>query len=118
MIMDGKFPPRGGAVVPAEDGSTGAATNSVLPNSNSTMVNVESTKELDESRKEVRHRERERDIERERRLDTLVQKFFRNLFSLGCYVAVKWKYPWVLSYFSSKTQPVWVIMELSGKIKG
>ncbi|XP_076027460.1 sodium/calcium exchanger 2-like isoform X3 [Genypterus blacodes] len=42
MIMDGKFPPRGGAVVPAEncsgaqDGTTGA-----------------STKELDESRKEV-----------------------------------------------------------------
>ncbi|XP_071396332.1 sodium/calcium exchanger 2-like isoform X9 [Centroberyx affinis] len=35
MIMDGKFPPRGGAV------------------SNSTTVNVESTKELDESRKEV-----------------------------------------------------------------
>ncbi|KAF7642638.1 hypothetical protein LDENG_00254020, partial [Lucifuga dentata] len=70
MIMDGKFPPRGGAVVPAEncgttqDGTTGAANNintaagatvamGNLPNSNSTMVNVESTKELDESRKEV-----------------------------------------------------------------
>ncbi|KAM8854456.1 sodium/calcium exchanger 2b isoform 1-T2 [Synchiropus picturatus] len=72
MIMDGKFPPRSGAVVPAEncgaaaqDGATGAATNNVgaaaggggvsgnLPNSNSTMVNMESSKELDESRKEV-----------------------------------------------------------------
>uniref|UniRef100_A0A671UZ96 Solute carrier family 8 member 2b n=1 Tax=Sparus aurata TaxID=8175 RepID=A0A671UZ96_SPAAU len=45
MIIDGKFPPRGGAVVPAE--------NCNLPNSNSTTVNVESSKELDESRKEV-----------------------------------------------------------------
>lgn len=73
MIVDGKFPPRGGAVVPAEnyvggaqDGTTGAATNNFgagamatdargkLPNSNSTMVNVESSKELDESRREVR----------------------------------------------------------------
>uniref|UniRef100_UPI003AAAD710 sodium/calcium exchanger 2-like n=1 Tax=Centroberyx gerrardi TaxID=166262 RepID=UPI003AAAD710 len=70
MIMDGKFPPRGGAVMPAENcggGQDGAAANSVgvaagamatvtggnLPNSNSTTVNVESTKELDESRKEV-----------------------------------------------------------------
>ncbi|KAF0030236.1 hypothetical protein F2P81_016967 [Scophthalmus maximus] len=70
MITDGKFPPRGGAVVPAENcGGTadGAAGNSVgaaagamatgaggnLPNSNSMMVNVESNKELDESRKEV-----------------------------------------------------------------
>ncbi|KAM9359176.1 sodium/calcium exchanger 2b isoform 2-T2 [Symphorus nematophorus] len=64
MIMDGKFPPRGGAVVPAEncgggtqDGTTGAAANNIgagnLPTSNSTMVNVESSKELDESRKEV-----------------------------------------------------------------
>lgn len=66
MIIDGKFPPRGGAVVPAEncgggtqDGTAGAATNNIgaggkLPNSNSTMVNLESSKELDESRKEVR----------------------------------------------------------------
>ncbi|XP_074497209.1 sodium/calcium exchanger 2b [Sebastes fasciatus] len=65
MIIDGKFPPRGGAVVPAEncgggtqDGTAGAATNNIgaggkLPNSNSTMVNLESSKELDESRKEV-----------------------------------------------------------------
>ncbi|XP_071396324.1 sodium/calcium exchanger 2-like isoform X1 [Centroberyx affinis] len=69
MIMDGKFPPRGGAVMPAENcggGQDGAAANNVgaagamatvtggnLPNSNSTTVNVESTKELDESRKEV-----------------------------------------------------------------
>lgn len=72
MITDGKFPPRGGAVVPvencggAQDGTAGAAANSVgtaagttaaganMPNSNSMMVNVESNKELDESRKEVR----------------------------------------------------------------
>ncbi|KAM9852757.1 sodium/calcium exchanger 2b isoform 2-T2 [Aulostomus maculatus] len=73
MIIDGKFPPRGGAVVPAEnygggtqDGSAGAAANNIgaagatamgaggnLPNSNSATVNVESSKELDESRKEV-----------------------------------------------------------------
>ncbi|XP_047450073.1 sodium/calcium exchanger 2b [Mugil cephalus] len=72
MIIDGKFPPRGGAVVPAEncgggtqDGMAGAAANNVgagamatgaggnLPTSNSAMVNVESSKELDESRKEV-----------------------------------------------------------------
>lgn len=82
MIVDGKFPPRGGAVVPsdnfgggAQDGNTGAATNNIgaaagamatgargnLPNSNSTMVNVESSKELDESRREVRDRGRERE---------------------------------------------------------
>ncbi|XP_067451571.1 sodium/calcium exchanger 2b [Thunnus thynnus] len=69
MIIDGKFPPRGGAVVPVEncgggtlDGTAGAANNigvagamagGNLPNSNSAMVNVESSKELDESRKEV-----------------------------------------------------------------
>lgn len=78
MIIDGKFPARGGAVVPAENcgggtlDGTGAAANNVgaaagavgaggganLPNSNSTTVNVESSKELDESRKEVRHRGR------------------------------------------------------------
>ncbi|CAJ1064803.1 sodium/calcium exchanger 2b isoform X1 [Xyrichtys novacula] len=64
MIMDGKIPPRGGAVVPAEncgggpqDGAAGTAANNTgggnLPNSNSAMVNMESSKELDESRKEV-----------------------------------------------------------------
>ncbi|XP_070762693.1 sodium/calcium exchanger 2b isoform X2 [Enoplosus armatus] len=74
MIIDGKFPPRGSAVVPAEncggvtqDGTAGAAANNIgaaagamatgargnLPNSNSAMVNMESSKELDESRKEV-----------------------------------------------------------------
>ncbi|XP_049432330.1 sodium/calcium exchanger 2b [Epinephelus fuscoguttatus] len=65
MIIDGKFPSRGGAVVPAEncgggtqDGPAGTAANNIgaganLPNSNSAMVNVESSKELDESRKEV-----------------------------------------------------------------
>ncbi|XP_062274811.1 sodium/calcium exchanger 2b isoform X2 [Scomber scombrus] len=66
MIIDGKLPPRGGTVVPAEncgggtqDGTAGAANNigaagamGNLPNSNSAMV-VESSKELDESRKEV-----------------------------------------------------------------
>ncbi|KAF6732066.1 Sodium/calcium exchanger 2 [Oryzias melastigma] len=66
MLVDGKFPPRGSAVVPAENCGGGAqdgapAANSVgaiatggnLPNSNSMMVNVESSRELDESRKEV-----------------------------------------------------------------
>lgn len=59
MIMDGKF--RGGTVVPGEscgggtqDGTAGAVSNN-LPNSNSAMVNVESSKELDDSRKEVKH---------------------------------------------------------------
>ncbi|XP_062274813.1 sodium/calcium exchanger 2b isoform X4 [Scomber scombrus] len=54
MIIDGKLPPRGGT-----DGTAGAANNigaagamGNLPNSNSAMV-VESSKELDESRKEV-----------------------------------------------------------------
>ncbi|XP_071396327.1 sodium/calcium exchanger 2-like isoform X4 [Centroberyx affinis] len=48
MIMDGKFPPRGGAVMPAENcggGQDGAAANNVGA--------AGSTKELDESRKEV-----------------------------------------------------------------
>uniref|UniRef100_A0A3P8V9K5 Solute carrier family 8 member 2b n=1 Tax=Cynoglossus semilaevis TaxID=244447 RepID=A0A3P8V9K5_CYNSE len=60
MITDGKFPPRGGAVVPvencggAQDGTAGTtAAGANMPNSNSMMVNVESNKELDESRKEV-----------------------------------------------------------------
>ncbi|KAM6933948.1 sodium/calcium exchanger 2b [Xenentodon cancila] len=74
LMIDGKFSPRGGAGVPAEncggaaqDGTAGASANNVgagggamatgaggnLPNSNSMMVNVESSKELDESRKEV-----------------------------------------------------------------
>ncbi|MEQ2213066.1 hypothetical protein XENOCAPTIV_009196, partial [Xenoophorus captivus] len=69
MIMDGKLPPQGMAAVPAENGAggtqdrtadamlnnTGAAAGARgnLPNSNSTTVNVESCRELDESRKEV-----------------------------------------------------------------
>ncbi|XP_041851092.1 sodium/calcium exchanger 2b [Melanotaenia boesemani] len=71
MIADSKFLLRGNDAVPAEncgggaqDGTAGAAANNVgaagavaaggnLPNSNSAMVNVESSKELDESRKEV-----------------------------------------------------------------
>ncbi|XP_078103159.1 sodium/calcium exchanger 2b [Sander vitreus] len=65
MIIDGKFPTQGGTVLPAEncgggtqDGTAGAASNNIgaggnLPNSNSAMVNVESSRELDESRKEV-----------------------------------------------------------------
>ncbi|XP_043975952.1 sodium/calcium exchanger 2b isoform X1 [Gambusia affinis] len=64
MITDGKLP-GGSAVVPAEnggDGAAGATANSIgtaavargnLPNSNSATVNVESGRELDESRKEV-----------------------------------------------------------------
>lgn len=70
MIADGKFPPRGGAVVPAENGrgntqdDTGNADNAMaavptatgvghLPISNSAMVNMENSRELDENRKEV-----------------------------------------------------------------
>lgn len=91
MIVDGKSPPRGGAVFPAEncggvaqDGTAGAAANSIgaaagavatgargnLPNSNSAMVNVESSKELDESRREVRDRGRGREREREMKQKT------------------------------------------------
>lgn len=76
MIIDGKFPQQGGTVVPTEncggtqDGAVGAAANNIgvagvggnLPTSNSTMVNVESSKELDESRKEVRDREGGREV--------------------------------------------------------
>lgn len=73
MIVDGKFPPRGGTVVPAENcgggpqdgtaaannigraaGATATGVRGYLPNSNSMNVNVESNKELDESRREVR----------------------------------------------------------------
>nr|XP_057936947.1 sodium/calcium exchanger 2b [Doryrhamphus excisus]XP_057936948.1 sodium/calcium exchanger 2b [Doryrhamphus excisus]XP_057936949.1 sodium/calcium exchanger 2b [Doryrhamphus excisus] len=72
MITDGKFPSRGGTVVPAEncgngDGGAGVGINNIgvaagststgaggnLPNSSSAMVNAESSRELDESRKEV-----------------------------------------------------------------
>ncbi|KAG5268966.1 hypothetical protein AALO_G00196820 [Alosa alosa] len=57
MIMDGKFPHHGGAVGPAENTQEGinntTGTGTTLPNSNSTTVTVENTKELDESRKEV-----------------------------------------------------------------
>lgn len=74
MIIDGKFPQQencGGT----QDGTAGAAANNIgaagamatgvggnLPTSNSTMVNVESSKELDESRKEVRGREGGREM--------------------------------------------------------
>lgn len=68
MIVDGKLPSQGGTVENCggtQDGSAGGAANNIsvamatgagsnLPNSNSTTVNVESSKELDESRKEVR----------------------------------------------------------------
>lgn len=84
LMIDGKLAPGGGAMVPAEncgggaqDGTAGAATNSFgvaagatggnLPNSSSTMVNMEGGKELDESRKEVRHK----DLLRERRKNPL-----------------------------------------------
>lgn len=58
MIVDGKVPPRGGTIVPAEncgqDTTAGAAANNInMPNSNSATM-VESSKELDESRREVR----------------------------------------------------------------
>ncbi|KAI1894051.1 hypothetical protein AGOR_G00130010 [Albula goreensis] len=60
VMMDGKFPPRGGAVgaMPAENcqegnGTAGATGTGGLPTSNSTTVNMENSKELDESRKEV-----------------------------------------------------------------
>ncbi|XP_013889572.1 sodium/calcium exchanger 2b [Austrofundulus limnaeus] len=61
LMIDGKLLTRGGAMVPAENcgggAQDGAATATVtggnLPNSNSAMVNMESVKELDESRKEV-----------------------------------------------------------------
>ncbi|XP_061074392.1 sodium/calcium exchanger 2b isoform X2 [Conger conger] len=53
MIMDGKFP--GGAVGAenCQEGNGTAGAVSVPANSNSTAVNVENSKELDESRKEV-----------------------------------------------------------------
>lgn len=62
MMVDGKIPPRGGTVVPAEncgvggqDSTIGAAANNInMPNSNSATM-VENSKELDESRREVRH---------------------------------------------------------------
>lgn len=58
MIVDGKIPPIGGTVVTAEncgqDNAAGAAANNInMPNSNSATM-VESSKELDESRREVR----------------------------------------------------------------
>ncbi|XP_068174161.1 sodium/calcium exchanger 2b [Antennarius striatus] len=72
MINDSKFQAHGGGMVPTENcgggaqdpcvtsNNIGAAAGAMatgargnLPNSNSTMVNVESSKELDESRKEV-----------------------------------------------------------------
>lgn len=62
MMVDGKIPPRGGTVVPAENCGAGgqdstvvaAANNINMPNSNSATM-VENSKELDESRREVRH---------------------------------------------------------------
>ncbi|XP_072317881.1 sodium/calcium exchanger 2-like isoform X2 [Eucyclogobius newberryi] len=68
MVIDGKFPKRGGAVVPAENGrgnlqddttldnttaGASATGGTCLPTSNSTMINLENSRELDESRKEV-----------------------------------------------------------------
>lgn len=60
MLMDGKFPLRGGAIGIGtqehyQDG-TGNTTGTMatLPNSNSTTVYMDGAKELDESRKEVR----------------------------------------------------------------
>lgn len=55
MMMDGKFPLRAGAigVENCQDGNTAGAMGT-LPNSNSTTVYMEGTRDLDESRKEVR----------------------------------------------------------------
>ncbi|XP_066507988.1 sodium/calcium exchanger 2b [Hoplias malabaricus] len=56
MIMDGKFPRCSVGVMSGEHGQGGASnasTMATLLNSNSATINVESTKELDESRKEV-----------------------------------------------------------------
>ncbi|KAL7825062.1 hypothetical protein AOLI_G00322690 [Acnodon oligacanthus] len=58
MIMDGKFPPRGSVGVMSADQCQDGANNSagamaMLLNSNSATINMESAKELDESRKEV-----------------------------------------------------------------
>ena len=77
LSLDGKFPPRGGVVVPAGNGAAydgaaagagGAMANASggnLPISSSTMVIMENAKELDESRKEVRERVRGGGRERE-----------------------------------------------------
>lgn len=105
MIVDGKFAPRGGAVVPAENSGGGVdqegpLTNNVgaaagamtmgargnLPNSNSAMVNVESSRELDESRREVR------DSRRKKRDKTLQLKCLLFLKKHNC-----------LHYFSTFT---------------
>ncbi|XP_049322985.1 sodium/calcium exchanger 2b [Astyanax mexicanus] len=58
MIMDGKFPPRGSVGVTGAEHCQDGANNSAgamatLLNSNSATINMESTKELNESRKEV-----------------------------------------------------------------
>ncbi|XP_051718173.1 sodium/calcium exchanger 2b isoform X2 [Ctenopharyngodon idella] len=59
MMMDGKFPLRGGAIGIStqehyQDGTSNTTgTMATLPNSNSTTVYMESVKDLDESRKEV-----------------------------------------------------------------
>ncbi|XP_073673604.1 sodium/calcium exchanger 2b isoform X2 [Garra rufa] len=58
MMMDGKFPLRGGAVGIGtqehyQDGTGTTGTMATLPNSNSTTVYMEGAKDLDESRKEV-----------------------------------------------------------------
>ncbi|KAK9961799.1 hypothetical protein ABG768_007199 [Culter alburnus] len=59
MMMDGKFPLRGGAIGIGtqehyQDGTSNTtSTMATLPNSNSTTVYMESVKDLDESRKEV-----------------------------------------------------------------
>lgn len=60
MMMDGKFPLRGGAVGIGtqehyQDGTSNTTgTMATLPNSNSTTVYMDGAKDLDESRKEVR----------------------------------------------------------------
>ncbi|XP_035239951.1 sodium/calcium exchanger 2b [Anguilla anguilla] len=53
MIMDGKFPPGGGAVGATTTENCQEGNGTATAPANSTAVNVESNKELDESRKEV-----------------------------------------------------------------
>ncbi|CAL8348157.1 unnamed protein product [Arctogadus glacialis] len=65
LSLDGKFPPRGGVVVPAGNGAAydsaaagaggamATASGGNIPISNSTLVIMENAKELDDSRREV-----------------------------------------------------------------
>ncbi|KAM6959089.1 sodium/calcium exchanger 2b isoform 1-T1 [Aplochiton taeniatus] len=77
MVLDGKFLSRAGGVTPADncgDGAMATVAGGNLPLSNSAMVNMENTKELDDSRKEVIRIIRElKQKYPERELDQLVE---------------------------------------------